>query len=91
MPIRPTFSVCMQICKPLALLPQQILLPDDPDLGGVDAVQPHLIFDLPDGKPGRCSMMKAESPYVPFGLVRHGEDDEHARLEPFVMKISSSR
>ena len=82
--------------KALALLPQQILLRDDPvgehDLGGVDAVQPILFSIFPTEKPGKVlSMMKAESPFVPLDLSVMTKITNTPALEPFVMKISSSR
>ena len=53
---------------------------------------PILFSIFPTEKPGKVlSMMKAESPFVPLDLSVMAKMTNTPALEPFVMKISSSR
>lgn len=85
MPIRPTSSVCMQILKSLPSCPSRFSFGTILSVNTISEVwtpcSPHLIFDLPDGKAGESAFDdEGGEPLRPLGLVRHGEDDEHARF-----------
>ena len=96
MPIRPTSSVCMQILKPLPSRPSRFSFGTILSVNTISEVwtpcSPILFSIFPTEKPGKVlSMMKAESPFVPLDLSVMAKMTNTPALEPFVMKISSSR